>query len=243
MAMFDTALNIINAASQELGIGVVSLNASSTGNAGYQLLGILNALGEELVRVHDWQNLEKTVDFVGDGVTDSFPLPADWGRQVNQTAWSTSLRQPMIGVLNSQQWSWCNYGIIGTGIYYRYRILDGQFTVFPVPEAGATFSMYYISRNWVKAQDQSTAPPTVYADKVVAGGDIPQFDRRLLINGVKAKFWAQKGFDTTMLQREFNDSLIAEKGQNQGAPMVSLVGGSGFRLVGAQNVPDGSWVV
>lgn len=243
MAMYDTAISIIESAAQELGIGTVSLNSASTGNAGYQLLGLLNALGDELVRAHDWQNFEQVLSFTGDGVTDEFPLPADWGRQVNQTVWSTSNRQPVGGPLNAQQWSWCQYGIVGTGVYYRYRILDNTFKIFPVPAAGATFSLYYISRNWVRTAASVVTPPAVYVDKITVGGDVPQFDRRLLTNGVKAKFWSQKGFDTTDIQREFNDALIAEKGQQQGAPMVNLSGSRGFFLIGPQNVPDGSWVV
>jgi hypothetical protein len=243
MPMYDTAINIINAASQELGIGVVSLDSASTGNAGYQLLGILNALGQDLLRVHDWQNFEKVMTFTGDGVTDTFALPDDFGRQVNQTEWSTSNRQPMIGPTSPQQWSWCQYGIVGTGIYYRYRILGNQYAVFPVPSDGATFALYYISKNWVLPADQVAEPTPTYASKITNGADVPQFDARLLINGLKAKFWGQKGFDTTALQREFNDSLIAEKGQMQGAPIIYLSGNRGGILIGPQNVPDGSWVV
>lgn len=243
MPMYDTAINIINAASQELGIGVVSLDSASTGNAGYQLLGLLNALGQELLRVHDWQNFEKVMTFTGDGVSTTFPLPSDFGRQVNQTEWSTSNRQPMIGPVNAQTWSWCQYGLVGTGIFYRYRILGNQYAVFPTPALDATFALYYISRNWVLPADQVGETNPTYADKITNAADVPQFDSRLLINGLKAKFWGQKGFDTTALQREFSDSLVAEKGQQQGAPNIYLSGDRGSFLIGPQNVPDGNWIV
>lgn len=242
MPMYDTAINIINAASQELGIGVVSLDSASTGNAGYQLLGLLNALGQDLIRIHDWQHLEKTMTFTGNGVDDSFPLPDDFGRQVNQTEWSVSNRMPLIGPTSPQQWSWCQYGIVGTGVYYRYRILGDQYKIFPVPALDAQFALYYISKNWVRPYVQSGGT-VVYADKIVNAQDVPQFDSRLLINGLKAKFWGQKGFDTSVLQREFNDSLLAEKGQNQGAPVINLSGDRGALLIGPQNIPDGSWSV
>jgi hypothetical protein len=243
MPVYDTAINIINAASQELGIGVVSLDSASTGNAGFQLLGLLNALGSDLIRVHDWQNLEKTMTFTGDGVATTFALPADFGRQVNQTQWCASNRQPMIGPMTAQQWSWCQYGLVGTGIYFRYRILGNQYTVYPVPGVGEQFALYYISRNWVLPADQVAEPDPTYADKITNAADVPQFDARLLINGLKAKFWGQKGFDTTKLQKEFDDSLIAEKGQMQGAAVLSLSNSSRGYLIGMQNVPDGNWQV
>lgn len=229
-----TADKIINAACQELGLPPVSLNASANDAIGYQALGLLNALGDELARVHDWQFLEKVMTFTGDGVTDSFPMPEDFGRQVNQTQWSTSQSRPMMGPDSPQVWSWSQYGIVSVGVFFRYRILDNEYTVFPVPGAGEEFALYYISKNWV----QDGLNPTVYKDQVTGPNDIPVFDRRVMISGLKVKLWAQKGFDTTVLQREFDAMLLAEKGQNQGARVINLSSGGGNVLINWQNISD-----
>jgi hypothetical protein len=239
MSSYDTAINIINAASQELGLGVVSLSSASTGNVGYQLLGLLNALGSELLRIHDWQNLVSTETFSGDGVATTFDLPDDFGRQINQTQWDTSSRRPMAGPDSPQVWAWNQYGIVSVGIWYRYRIVGNQYNIYPTPANGEDFALYYISKNWVQDADD----PADMKSTISKSGDIPQFDSRLLINGLKAKFWGQKGFDTTTLQREFTDMLIAEKGQSQGAPVINLSGNSGSYLLGWGNIPDGSWQV
>ncbi len=238
MPKYDTAINILNAASQELGLGVVSLSSAANGNIGYQLLGMLNALGEETLRVHDWQNMEQVFEFTGDGITEEFPLPDDFGRQVNQTQWASSSKRPLMGPVSPQVWSWCQYGLVGgAGVFYRYRILGNSYRVFPVLPAGEVCNLYYIGRNWVL----NHAPPPVYIDSVVHPEDVPQLDSRLLIAGIKAKIWSQKGFDATVLQREFMELLQSEKGQSQGAPVISLSGGAGSGLIGWGNLPETGW--
>lgn len=239
MSSYDSAINIINATSQELGLGVVSLSSASTGNVGYQLLGLLNALGAELLRIHDWQNLITTHTFTGNGVDTEFSLPSDFGRQINQTQWDTSARRPMAGPDSPQVWAWNTYGIVSAGLWYRYRIVGGEYNVYPTPSDGEEFALYYISKNWVQDADDSAVMKTTISKP----GDVPQYDSRLLVAGLKSKFWGQKGFDTTTLQREFSDLLLAEKGQSQGAPVISLSGCGDSFLLGYGNVPDGNWQV
>lgn len=235
MTVFATAQEIISAALQELGLGAVNLADTTNNEMAYQMLGTLNALGDEILRVNDWQNLEKIMTFEGDGVTSSFSLPVDFGRQVNQTEWSVSNRRPLIQT-SPQTWSWCQYGIVSTGIFYRYRILDGEYAIFPIPASNEEFALYYITKNWVYDPVN-----LVYKDKVTLSTDVPQFDRRIMITGLKVKFWAQKGFETTQLVQEFDYMVKSEKGQNAGAPILQLSRGGGSYLVGWGNITDGNW--
>ncbi len=228
------AITIINDACHELGLPTVALNAATGDTLGTQSLALLNALGEELCRVHDWQFLEKTMNFVGDGLLERFPLPADFKRQVNQTQWATKSKMPLRGPDSAQVWSWSQYGIVAVGIFFRYRILGNEYALFPVPGAGETFALYYISKNWVIDQD----PPNDLKDRITKTGDVPLFDSRLMTAGLKVKLWAQKGFDTTVLQEEFSFLLAAEKAQNQGARVIDLTGGNQRFYLGWENVPD-----
>jgi len=232
--MAETAINIINAACHELGLPTVALNSATGDTLGTQMLALLNALGDELVRVHDWQFLEEVMTFAGDGVADRFPIPANFKRQVNQTQWSTKDKRPMQGPDSAQMWSWSQYGIVSVGVYFRYRILGNEYAVFPVPGLGEEFALYYISKNWVIDQD----PPNDPKDQITKTGDMPLFDKRLLISGLKIKLWAQKGFDTTVLQDEFNYLLGAEKAQNQGARVIDLSGGDAHLYLNWSNVPE-----
>jgi hypothetical protein len=232
--MAATAIDIINNACHELGLPTASLNSATGDTLGNQSLALLNALGEELTRVHDWQFLEKVMDFAGDGIVDQFSLPTDFGRQVNQTQWATKSKRPLQGPDSAQIWSWSQYGIVSVGIFFRYRILGNKYSLFPVPGAGEEFALYYISKNWVIDQD----PPNDLKDRITKTGDIPLFDSRLLTSGLKVKLWAQKGFDTTVLQSEFNFMLDAEKGQNQGARVIDLCGGDSQIYLGWRNIPE-----
>jgi len=229
-----TALEIINAACHELGLPTVSLSGATGDTLGSQSLALLNALGQELVRIHDWQFLEKVMTFTGDGIVSEFDLPADFGRQVNQTQWATSMRRPMMGPDSPQVWSWSQYGIVSTGVYFRYRILGNKYHVFPLPGVNEEFALYYISKNWVLDQD----PPTNYKDHITKTGDTPLFDERLMISGLKIKLWAQKGFDTTVLQDEFNYLLAIVKAQTQGARVIDLTGSCRTLYISWTNIPE-----
>lgn len=228
-----TTIEIINAAAAELGLPRVALNTTTGDTTGNQSLALLNALGDELVRVHDWQFLEKTMNFVGDGVASTFPLPTDFKRQVNQTQWNNNNTRPLMGPLSPQMWSWCQYGIVSQGIFFRYRILGNQYAIFPVPGNGEEFALYYISKNW--AIDAQSGNPKPY---MTGAEDTCFFDDRLMISGLKTKLWGQKGFDTTQLQAEFDYVLGSEKGQNQGASIISLTTNYSNGLINVLNLPD-----
>jgi hypothetical protein len=237
MTSTATASTILNAAVAELGLPLVSLTTSTGDTLAQQSLALLNALGDELIRIHDWQFLEQVMNFTGDGILDTFLLPSDFKRQINQTQWDKSARRPMMGPDSPQIWSWSQYGIVSAGVMYRYRILDNEYTLFPVPSSDEEFALYYISKNWVI----DGADPNIKRDAATAPGDIPMFDKRLMITGLKVKLWAAKGFDTTALQEEFQFVLNAEKGQNQGAREIGLSGNNSHFYLNYLNIPESGY--
>jgi len=233
------ALTLVNRALQEIGLPQVPTVVSEQDDeTGFQTLGLLNALGNQLMRVHDWQLLEKSQSYTGDGVTDSFPLPADWGRIVNQTQWASKNKRPMFGPMSPQGWAWLQFGIVSIGVYYRYRILGDRFHVFPAPSPGEEINFYYISRNWV------WNPITEqFQDFINADSDVPVYDDYLMIAGMKFKLWAAKGMETTVLGNEFDYMLESVKAQDQGAPVISLDRRWDHLYISNQNVPDGGFNV
>lgn len=239
MALAKTALEMTNQALQEIGLPqaptIISVQDDQTG---FQMHGLLNALGTQLVRVHDWQFLEKTATFVGDGVTTAFDLPEDYGRMVNQTQWAAKNKRPMYGPMSPQGWSWVQFGIVSVGVYYRYRIIGNQFHVFPTPPVGEEFNFYYISKYWVYDPDTDQ-----YKTEVTDDGDLTLFDEFLMVAGMKYKLWSAKGMNAAELLAEFNYMLNAEKSQTQGAGVISLDSRWEHLYISGQNVPDGSWNV
>lgn len=237
MATRATVQYIIDSALAELGVQSGTVGAAQQEQNVTQALALLQSLGRDAISVHDWQFLMLTANYTGDGTTTSFDMPTDYGRQVNQTQWALNNKRPMIGPLSPQQWGWTQYGIVSVGVYFRYRILQNDFTIFPVPGVGERFAFYYISKNWLS--DTSGAPKSV----ITSGSDIIYFDDRLMIAGLKLRIWAQRGFDTSQLSAEYNYVLQAQMGQDQGAPVIQLSGTDGFHYIDTSNVPDGSWGV
>jgi hypothetical protein len=231
-----TAQYIVDRASQELGIATSSLTPGVINQIGSQSLALLNSLGDELVREHGWQFLEGSATIIGDGTTTEFSLPEDFGRIVNQTAWSASNKLPMNGPLNAQVWGWIQHGIVSVGIYYRYRILNNKLVTFPAISAGEEVNFYYIKKNWVHSKDGVSM-----VDTITWPEDRPAFDRSLMIKGLKNLLWGQKGFDTTELARAYNSELSMQLAQNQGAPVIDLSHSASSILITTRNVPDGNW--
>lgn len=240
-----SALAIAQQAQQELGLPQSLTVASEPDDAtGFQLLGGMNALGNQILRAHDWQFLEGTVTFIGDGTTTEFDMPDDYGRIVNQTQWASKNKRPMYGPMSPQGWSWVQFGIVSVGVYYRYRIVNNKFVVFPTPAAGEEFHFYYIKKNWVYDPVQSgIVGHPVYKDRIEVDTDQPVFDDMLMTAGVKFKLWAAKGMDATVLGREFEYMMNAEKSQTQGAPVIQLDYRNDYLYISGQNVPDGSFAI
>jgi len=237
MQKYATASEIINTALQELGMGVVNIDAAALDATGWQMIGLLNSLGSEVLRANDWQHLEQVMTFVGDGVNDTFDLPTNFGRQVNQTEWSVSQNRPMQGPVSPQQWAWNKYGIVSAGMFFQYRILRGQYHVFPMPGLGQEFALYYITENWVVLNGNIFDGSAT----VVNSDDVILLDSRLMVAGLKLKFWTAKGLDTTALKSEFEYLLASEKAQSTGAPVISLTGSTVEPLIGWNNITDGNW--
>lgn len=233
-----TVLELVNRALQGLGLPqTATIVSAQDDQTGFQMQGLINELGTQLVKVHDWQNLERTQQYIGDGVTNSFPLPPDFGRMVNQTQWSSKNLGPMSGPISPQGWSWIQFGIISVGVTFRYRIIDNMFHVFPTPAIGEQLNFYYITKNWVRDSAD------VARDLVMADNDTVEFDAYLMICGIKLKMWTAKGLEAGELAQEFSYMLNTEKAQTQGAPVINLGSSRNSFLIGMENVREGSWNV
>lgn len=237
MAILMTAQQLLDAAFDELGLPRESIEPGAAGQNGIQAMALMNSLGDDLVMEHDWQFLQETATFNGDGVTSEFDLPADFGRIVDQTIWASSDRLPVRGPLSPQEWGWVQYGIVSGGVFFRYRILNDKIAVFPVPGVGETFNFFYIKKNWVVRADGTT-----YVDSVALPTDTPLFSRGVMKKGLKVRLWGQKGFDTTALSKEYDDDLAMEKAQSQSGPVINLSRSNDNILIDPfRNIPDRDW--
>ena len=293
-----TMLQLVQQATAELGLGVPNAVAGNTATDVVQILALLNAVGNELQRLHEWQALDieyrftaQYLETTGDTTTNSavitnmastagldgtymvtgngvpqdtyvlsndsatqvtltqaltstatgetitftktkYTFPADYDRMVNRTNWDKTNHWEMIGPESAQQWQWLKSGYIQTTPRVRYRQLGGTFQIWPPIGASNYYGFEYISKNWVL--DASGNGKSSFT----ADDDTCIFPDRLMVLGLKLKYFEIKGFETTALYRDYIYQFDSAKSMDAGAATLSLSGNREALLIGYESIPD-----
>lgn len=164
-----------------------------------------------------------------------YDLPSDWQKQIPQTEWDRTNRWPLMGPQSAQDWQSFKSGIVYAGPRERFRILENQIAVNPLPPNGLTFAFEYISNAWVRSA-MGVAQSSFLADT-----DTCLFPDSLMVTGLKAQWKAAKGLDGTFDLGEFRLLLDQCKAQDKSAPRLSLSPFQSSILLTEWNIPDGSW--
>lgn len=164
-----------------------------------------------------------------------YDLPSDWKKQVPQTEWDRTNRWPLMGPQSAQDWQSFKSGIVYAGPRERFRILENQIAVNPLPPNGLTFAFEYISNAWVRSST-GTAKTSFTADT-----DTCIFDDSLMVTGLKAQWKAAKGLDGTFDLGEFRLLLDQCKAQDKSSPRLSLSPYPTDILLTTNNISDGNW--
>lgn len=235
MAM--SVLQIVQASCKELGLPVPTTVSGAQDIQATQLYALLNSLGQTLITAFHWQRIQRTHTFDTVIGQAEYKLPDDWDGPLDQTEWNRSNHWPLIGQMTPQGWAWLENAIVSIGPYSKFRYHEGFFNVFPTPTAIYTFSYQYLSNAWVYLPNA----PDVRYNITTRDEEVTIFTDRLMIAGVKLKFWQIKGFDTKALQDDYDAIYNQNMGRDQGAAKLSLSPRPSFRYIGVQNVPDGNW--
>ncbi len=164
-----------------------------------------------------------------------YPLPSDWKKQIPQTEWDRTNRWPLMGPQTPQAWQSFKSGIVYAGPRERFRIMGNSIVLNPPPPDGLIFAYEYISKDWVIGVDGGTKPGfTLDTDTCI-------FDDSLIILGTKVLFLQAKGLDFSLEGAQFNNLMNQCKAQDKSAAALSISPRPAGRLLGLDNVPDGSW--
>lgn len=184
--------------------------------------------------------LNQPVTATGTGVTLNFcqtkyANPEDWDRPINRTQWDKTKHWEMIGPETPQQWQWLKSGFIATGPRLRFRPLGGFFQVWPAVAANELLGMEYVSKNWARSAAGATKSSfTVDTDTCV-------FPDRLMVLGLKLKYFTVKGFDPSAFAHEYAMELSISKATDMGAPTLSFAPRPSDALIGIANIPDSNY--
>ena len=161
--------------------------------------------------------------------------PSDFDRQVDRTQWDKTRHWEMLGPETAQQWQWLKSGYISTGPRMRFRRLGGTFQIWPPIAANEYLGMEYVSKNWALSST-GTGKESFTADT-----DTCIFPDRLMVLGLKKKYFEVKGFDTTALVRDYLDELNISKANDMGSATLSFAPQVSQVLIGVANIPDSGY--
>lgn len=166
-----------------------------------------------------------------------YSLPSDYDRQIDMTNWNKTNSWQDAGPTSGQNWQWLKTSDAATGPRVRYRIAGNKYQLFPMPASEVVHRFEYLSSYWVSATGE-TAPNkstfTVDTDTCI-------FSDRLMIVGLKLKYFEIKGFDTTAFYRDYLRQLELEQSHDHGSPTLSLSPMTSSVLIGPANIPDSGY--
>ena len=174
----------------------------------------------------------------GDGVQSvvcaqtAYDLPADFETITDRTQWDKSKHWEMLGPEDAQQWQWLKSGYISTGPRVRWRILDGQFQIWPVMNTNEYLGWEYRSKGWARSATGAIK------NSFTADSDTTVFDDRIMTLYTKLKYFQVKSFDTTALMQDYQRYLTIAKANDKGAPNLSFAPYPSKVLIGYANIPD-----
>ena len=134
---------------------------------------------------------------------DTYPVPADFVTFINDTQWDRGNHWKLQGPASPQEDEWLRSGIVSTGPRRWFRQVGrglDVFRIWPPPAAGdvpGPLAYEYLSSYW--AQGPVISGPSgltsIPQAQFTTDADTCIFGDRLMIEGLKWRFYAAKGFD------------------------------------------------
>lgn len=166
-----------------------------------------------------------------------YAMPSDYDRIVDRTQWDKSKHWEMLGPETAQQWEWIKSAFISTGPRVRWRILGGAFQIWPPSAINDYLGFEYVSNAWVSSSGATAPDKTSFT----ADSDTCVFPDRLMVLGVKKKYFEIKGFDTTAFDRDFRNQLDLAQSSDGGSATLSFAPRLSSVLISINNVPDSGY--
>lgn len=161
-----------------------------------------------------------------------YAMPADYDRLIDRTEWDKSKHWEMLGPETPQQWQFLKSGYIATGPRIRFRLMGGYFQIWPAVTTAEYLGFEYVSSNW------ATSVAGAGKSSFTVDTDTCVFPDRLMVLGLKAKYFMVKGFDASGFAAEYAAQKSIAKANDGGAKTLSFAPRISSVLIGVEQIPD-----
>jgi hypothetical protein len=161
-----------------------------------------------------------------------YDLPPDYETITDNTHWDKTKHWQMLGPVDAQQWQWLKSGYISTGPRVRWRILGGQFQIWPPYNTQEYLGFEYRSRGFVRDAAGNVK------NSFTADTDTTVLDDTVIVLATKLKYFQIKSFDTTALTQDYQRYLSIAKANDKGSATLSFAPAPSAVLIGWANIPD-----
>jgi len=166
---------------------------------------------------------------------------------INDTQWDRGNQWKLQGPASPQEDQWLRSGIVSTGPRRWFRQVGrgrDVFRLWPPPASGdqpGPLTYEYLSKFWAQTNPIGFPPPPTLLPEFRNDTDSCVFDDRLMIEGLKWRFFAAKGFDYStqyaLWERQTNVAIA----RDGGAPVLSMARRRASIFISPANVADGNW--
>lgn len=171
---------------------------------------------------------------------DTYPEPADFAFFNNRTWWDRTNHWELLGPASPQLDQWHQSGIIATGPRRYFRQIGALANVYRLwPPPSEIVNPLQLVFEYVSKQPVFVNGGTTTAEFWANDGDTCILDSRAIINGIKWRFWEQKGFDWTQKRTDYDnyvERLIARDGGKETLQMTKRMNPI---FISPANVQDG----
>lgn len=231
-----TALSVIQAACQYMGLVAPSTAYGNSNQQVIQLCGLANQEGLDLAHAHQWQKITRATTYttVAQQEQTSF-LPSDFDRFCNDSMWNTTIVRKVYGPMTEQEWQQYQAYPIYTSVNPAFIIRNSSLFLQPAPSAGNTLSYSYVSKNWAETSGGTGI------DAFTDDTDVSRLEPVLLSLGIVWRFRKAKGFDYSEEFRTYQEQKAQYISRDGGAPKLNQAYGLNRFQPYPFNIPEGSW--
>lgn len=233
-----TLLSVVQDVCNEVGIASPSTVLTNTDPTIKQLLALSNRSGKQLSNRFPWQELttSTTITTVAaelQGAVETLLPGFNW--YLYQTMWNRNTRVQVLGPLFPSEWQFLKASNV-TGPFPEFRIESKKLYFLPIPVAGQTIGLDYISRNWCQSSGGTAQ------EKWAADTDVGTLSEDMLTIDLIWRFKSTKGFEYAedMRQAEiYINNAMARSGARRKLNMSSNEADYKRSL----RIPEGNWTL